>query len=240
MQSIRDFTRSAGFIFSGTVMKTGDSTVPDIPPGDNVAVVRIDRPLRVNPVLGDLSGKLITVAMATPGSLQPGQKAVFFTNSWVHGRGIAVREVSHVNISEEDAVAATVTQLPEMHLQERLQSAKLVVNAEVTRIRPVERTTFERNAALWEAADLKIEQVLRGKAGKSTVVYFPTSDHPMWARAPRFQQGQRGIFILHAPDRNASPSEGSLGKDSLVALDSADYQPESHRQEVEKLLGKND
>src|SRR5262249_37941842 len=153
--------------------------------------VRVDRGLRVDPVLGDLRGKMITVAAAAPESLRVGQKAVFFTNSWIHGRGIAVREVEHMDVGEENMVAAAVSQLPQIHLHERLQSAAMVVEAEVVRIGPVERTSLERNAALWKAAELKVEKVLRGKPLKSTVVYFPTSDHPMWARAPRFKEGQQ-------------------------------------------------
>jgi hypothetical protein len=232
-----ELTLSAGLIFSGTVVERGTSTVPALPPSQKLIVVRVDRPLRVDPVLGDLRGKLITVAAIAPETLSPGERAVFFTNSWIHGRGIAVREVEHMDIREEDQVASTVSQLPEVHLRDRLRSAELVVDAKVTRISSVERTTFERNAALWAAAELKVEAVLRGTARESTVVYFPTSDHPVWARAPRFTERQRGIFILRAPSRNATPSEAALEADSFVALDPADFQPESQLAEVEKLLG---
>jgi len=237
MPSVLDLTRSAGLIFSGTVIKIGDSTVPDVPSRENLAVVRVDRALRADPVLGDLRGKMITVAALAAEDLSPGQRAVFFTNSWIHGRGIAVREVAHWDVQEEDNVALTIAQLPQIHLQERLQSAESVVEAEVVRISTVERTSFDRNAALWAAAELKVERVLRGEQRQSTVVYFPTSDHPLWARAPHFKECQQGIFILHAPNRNATPSEATLGTDSLVALDPADFQPESQLQEVEKLLG---
>jgi len=237
MPSILDMTLSASLIFSGTVVNRGTSTVPILPPNEKLVVVRVDRALRADPVLGDLQGKMITVAAAAPESVSIGQRAVFFTNSWIHGRGIAVRELEHLDIREEDGVAAAVAQLPQVHLQERLQSAELVADAEVVSVSPVERASFERNAALWAAAKLKVEGVLRGSPHKSTVVYFPTSDHPLWVRAPRFKERQRGIFILHAPSRNATPSEATLGADSLVALDPADFQPESQLHEIEKLLG---
>ena len=221
---------------SGTVVERGTSTVPDVPPNEQLVVVRVDRALRVDPVLGDLRSKMVTVATKAAESLRLGQKAVFFTISLVDGRGIAVRELEHMDIQEEDSVAAAVARLPQLHLSDRLQRSALVVDAEVTGISPVERTSFERNAANWAAAELKVLRVLHGSPVKSTVVYFPTSNHPLWARAPRFTERQRGIFILHAPSRSATPSEATLGADNLLALDPADFQPESQRQEVQRLL----
>jgi hypothetical protein len=233
---LEDLVRSSGLIFTGTVVQRGTSTVPTLKPSENLVVVRVDRGLRVDSVLGDLRGKMITVAPRVPESLSVGQKAVFFTNSWIHGQGIAAREMEHVDVGEENSVAAAVSQLPMAYLRERLQSSSLVVEAEVVHIGSVERTTFERNVALWRTAELRIEKVLSGKPSKSTVVYFPTSDHPMWARAPRFKERQRGVFMLHAPSHGASPSEAALPTGSLVALDPADFQPESQLHEVEKLL----
>jgi hypothetical protein len=234
--SVEELVHVSSLIFTGVVVERGTSTVPAVQPNVNLVVVRLERALRVDPVLGDLYGKMITVAAIVPETLSPGRKAVFFTNSWIHGRGIAVREVGHVDISEEEVVAAAVAQLPQIHLSERLQNAKLVVNAEVMRISPVERKSFERNAALWAAAELKVDKVLKGKPSDSTMVYFPTSDHPLWARAPHFKERQRGIFILHTPSRDATPSEESLQTGSLVALDHADFQSESKLADVKKLL----
>jgi hypothetical protein len=236
MPSIPELARSASLIFSGTVIERGTSTVPAVPPNEKLVVVRVDRGLRVDPVLGDLRGRMITVAANAPESLSPGQKAVFFTNSWIHGRGIAVREVEHVDAGEEDGVVTAVAGLPEIHLSERLRNAELVLDAQVIRISPVERISLERNYAVWAAAHLRVERVLRGRPRESTVVYFPTANRPPWTHAPRFKEQQRGIFILHAPSRSATRSEAALATGSLVALDPADFQPASRVSDVEKLL----
>jgi hypothetical protein len=236
MKSIVELTRSSGFIFSGTVVERGSSKVPVVLAAENLVVVRLDRALRVNPVLGDLNGKLITVAAADPQSLKVGQKAVFFANSWVHGGGIAVRESDHVDVQEEDRVAAAVIELPKTYLMDRLKSAKLVVHAEVARISAVDKRSNERNVALWAAAELRVQKELLGQAPKSTVVFFPTAQWPPWTSAPRFKQGQRGIFILHAPAQDRTLSETTLEAGSLTALDPADFQPESEMQGIEQLL----
>ena len=101
--------------------------------------MRLERGLRVSPVLGDLSGKVITVAVKAPELFTAGQKAVFFTNSWVHGKGIAVREVDHPDVGNEDEVAKAVEQLPQLYLMDRLKSADLVVEAEVEQISAVKQ-----------------------------------------------------------------------------------------------------
>jgi hypothetical protein len=232
----QQLVRTSSMIFTGTVVERGTSSVPDVQPSDRLVVVRLDRGLRIDPVLGDLHGKMITVAATAPESLSPGQKAVFFTNSWVHGRGIAVREVEHVDINKEGDVAAALAQLPDLYLFERLQKAELIVDAEVAHISEVEKRGPERKAALWAGAELRVHKVLRGQGRARTVVYFPTADWPPWTKAPRFKEGQRGIFILHAPSRNATLSEARLEAGSLVALDPADFQPESQLPLVQKLL----
>ena len=233
---VEELVNASGLIFAGTVVERGASTVPAVSPNDSLLVVRLDRGLRIDPRLGDLTGKAITVRASTPESLQPGQAAVFFTNSWVHGRGIAVREVAHVDIAEESDVAAAVDAVPTRHLRDLLQAADLVASARVTSVTSVEPASGERNSAAWAAATLKIDTVLRGEPAASAIVYFPTSDHPLWARAPRFKTRQHGIFLLYAPRRDRTLSEASLESSGFIALDPADFQPESRLAEVKKLL----
>ena len=227
--------RSSGLIFTGTVLDRGRSTLPSLRDRDDLVTVRVDRGLRVDPVLGDLSGKTITVATPAPGTLQVGQEAVFFTNSWIHGQGIAAREVRHADMRETDDVAAAVGRLPDFDLLDRLLTAELVVHARVQTVTRLPRTTFERNAAFWAVAELDVDRVLRGQPRARTEVYFPTAVGPPWTNAPRFEEGQTGIFLLRPPP-GRNPSERSLPPGSLVALDPDDFQPDSRLPEVERLL----
>jgi hypothetical protein len=236
MPSVAELARSSSLIFSGTVVERGTSSVPTLPPNDNLVVARVDRALRVDPVLGDLRGKLITVVATVPENLSVGQQAVFFTNSWIHGRGIAVREVAHLDPSQADAAAQAVAKLPEEHLVERLRSAELVVQAEVTNIGPPDKVSRDRKAAWWARAELKIQKVLRGAPGDTAVVYFATADWPPWTYALRLKTGQRGVFILHARSETATRSEAALKAGTLVAVDPADFQPESQLEPMQNLL----
>ncbi|HBB95347.1 MAG TPA: hypothetical protein DC054_08135 [Blastocatellia bacterium] len=234
--SILNLTRSAGLIFSGTVVKLGESTVPSVAPRDDLVVIKVDRGLRVDPVLGDLRGRMITMATSSPGSLSPGERAVFFTRSWIHGGGIAVIEVAHLDLQAEDEVASAVDLLPDMHLTDRLLSADLVVVGEVTEVEQLPRMTYERDAALWAAAHLRVDRVLLGEPRDPVIVHFPTSVGPPWFKAPRFKVGQRGVFVLHERSSDGTWSEKSLEAGSLTALDPSDFLPEEKLPQVEKVM----
>jgi hypothetical protein len=234
--SIADWAHQAALIFSGTVVQIAASTVPVLPPANNLVVVHIDRGLRVDPVLGDLSGKAITLAAVSPKTLHVGQQAIFFANSWIHGKGIAAREVQHVDIDQVQDVVSAIAALPEVHLMNRLRSAELVVAAQVARIGPERIASRDRNAVRWAPAELNVQRVLDGQPRQPTIVYFPTTRQPLWRNAPRFAEGQNGVFILHTPARTALPSLAILGPGSLVALDPDDFQPESRLSDIENLV----
>lgn len=235
---VQKLVSDSSLIFSGTVIELGASSVANLPPRDNFAVVSVDNPLRFDPALGDLRRRKITVALLKRGELQPDEKAVFFTLDWIQGGGIAVREVAHLPARQEDAVAAEVERLPERHLAERLASAMLVVMAEVSEIKPTPFDIRSRDAPQWATARFRNLEALKGQPIENMVALFPTSGRPMWARSPRLKRRQRGIFLLHRPPD--WPPLPDLGPTIISAvytlLDQADVQPESQRPLIEKLL----
>ena len=207
---LEELVRSSRLIFVGTVLERGTSTVAIVAPREDLVMVRLDRALRANPVLGDLRGKTITVATPAPQALAVGQSAVFFTNSWIHGQGIAVREVAHWDSQEEGRVAAAISAMPQLHLMERLESAELVVVAEVAQVRQVQSEGYGRKAFAWLAADIQIERTLRGAPRDTAVVYFPAANKGWSRNAPRFTEHQRGIFLLRPKSSVPSSSLASL------------------------------
>jgi hypothetical protein len=120
-------------------------------------------------------------------------------------------------------------------LTERLADAALIVVAEVMRVKPTPFDIRWRNAPQWAAASLRIVGVLRDQPRQNATVLFPTSERPMWARAPRLEEGQRAIFLLRRPPDWAALSDP--GEEVFTVLDPADVQPESQRALLERLLG---
>jgi len=234
---IQELVRESSLIFSGTVVALSVSTVANLAPRDNFAAVRIDRPLRSDPALGDLRGRLVTVELLSPGELEPEEKATFFALDWILGGGIAVHEVAHLDVHQEDSVAAEVARLPERHLVDRLADAGLVVVAEVTGLKPTPFVISWRDAPQWAVASLRIVRVLRGESTQSATVLFPTSERPTWGSAPRLTKGERAIFLLHRPGDGPPLPDGYDPSQTFIALDPADVQPESERQQIERLIG---
>src|SRR5262249_34858339 len=124
--SIEELTRSSSLVFAGTVLDVGASNLRALRAQENLVLVRVNRALRVDPALGDLRRRSVTLETQTADRLQPGEQAVFFTQSWIHGEEIAVREVARVDVGRADEVAAVAARLPELHLVDRLADAAVV------------------------------------------------------------------------------------------------------------------
>ncbi len=169
MQSLSDLVQSSTFIFSGTVLERGASSVPFVPPNEKLITARLDKSLRTDPMLGDLRGQTITVEVGGSEQFTAGQKVLFFANSWVHGRGIAVREVAHLDPTQADRVAAAVAELPQRHLLDRLQDAEAVVDAKITSIDPP-GFTLDQHDGLWAAAQITVSATLKGSAPRQVLL----------------------------------------------------------------------
>jgi hypothetical protein len=235
MQSISDLVQSSTFIFSGTVLELGASSVPSVSPNEKLITARLDKSLRTDPVLGNLTGKTITVAVGSTESFSPGQQVVFFANSWVHGRGIAVREVAHLDTEQADRVAAAVAELPQRHLLDRLQDAEVVADATITNIDPP-GFTLDQHDGLWATAHLAVNDTLKGSVPSPAVFYFATAEWPPWNQMPRFKKGQAGVFLLHFPPPDTVKESGTLPAGSLIATDAADFQEKSQAGRIKQLL----
>jgi len=235
--SIEELTRSCSFVFVGTVLDLGASNLRALRARENLALVRVNRALRVDPVLGDLRGRSVTLETQTADRLQRGEQAVFFAQSWIHGEEIAVREVARVDVGRADEVAAVVARLPELHLVDRLADAAAVALAVVERTRRIPNLPRERRAPHWAEASLQVEDTLKGDASAVRLL-FPTSGSHHWYHAPRFRGRQRGVFLLHAGDPRATPWLADYGLEGniVTALDPADVQPESEAPHIRALL----
>ena len=242
---IAGLVRRSSFIFAGTVASVGQSSLRALPAQPGLAVARFDRGFRVDPVLGKLDGRPITVRTAAneaaAGTLRPGQRFIFFTTAWVHAEHIAVAELGRLPADgkTEEEVDQAVAALPEQHLAERVQHAVLIVHgvvASIARAPDVPRTGSEHDP-FWMRAVIEVSEVLKGEAGKPTarsraqvVLLFPGSQDRAFRNAPRPHEKQEAIFLLHA-------GAGVLPPEARIAPDPADIQPPRARTTIRRLIG---
>ncbi len=196
--------------------------------------VRVDQGFRVAPVLGDLNGTLITVLLTSVDELKVGDQAIFLTSSWIHGKSIATRELAHLDATPtiEKTVTDAIALLPELQLQERIAGAELVVLGEVESITPMVGTQepVSRHSPQWMVANIRVESVKKGTLDADHLrLVFPSSRDHMWVQAPKFKEGQQGIFFLHRGETPAAP------RDAFTALERMDYQPREMLPNIEKF-----
>jgi hypothetical protein len=241
----------AKFVFQGTVQKVKAATLKEIPVSDQTTVVRVDRLVQSPEALSDYAGHTITVQLAPGEKVTPGASYVFFTNGWIFGDSLAVRSVGHEDATPP-AVAALashpddpVASLGTREALAQAAQADLIVTGRVSAVRLAEgeakaravgagsgRTTerISEHAPLWQEAVIDVDGVHKGKHGsKKVIVRFPSSTDARWHKAPKFQTGQEGIFMLHqnqAPaPKSAALAAGAPGPEEYTALDPADVQP---------------
>ncbi|HEY5090609.1 MAG TPA: hypothetical protein VIK30_11610 [Polyangia bacterium] len=244
--AILELVQRSTFIFTGEIASPGHSSLRVLPPGPGLAVVRFDRGFRVNPVLGKLDGRPITVQLSGGGAgtnaVREGQRMVFFASAWVHGEQIAVKELARLPADRktEREVESAVAALPELHLSGRIATAVTIVHGTVTEIAratDIPRTPSEHDPN-WMRALIEPREILKGQLGgasgrarrSTAALLFPGSRDIAFRDAPRPSLGQTAVFLLHE-------ASGAVAKVGLVAPDPADIQPPRALPTVRRLLG---
>lgn len=240
ISDIEELVVHSTFIFTGTVELPASSAVKVLPPRPGLAVVRLESALRVDPVLGNLSGKPITVLLADGAAVRSRDRYVFFAESWVHAENIAVREFARLPDTEqtEQQVRTIVANLPLIHLQERVASATAIVSGTVTRVERASdiREPITEHAAKWMRAFIVGKQVLKAQAaaeGKEFAVFFPSSHDRAWRGWPPLKEGESAIFLIHV----LAPPPLRLPAGALLLPDPADVQPQNKLSTIRKMLG---
>ena len=204
----------ATLVFEGTVRRLNDSTLASVQPDRLMAVVRVDRVLRVPEALNGIVGSEITVRLARP--IAAGATTVFSTIGWLYGESLAVSELDRepavplAGVTAEQQLAAAWTSAT----SERLASAAHIVLGDVQGLQPHPQARPRRSEhdPDWWLADVRVEQVLKGKRTRTVGVTFSNSSDALWVYAPKLLPSQKSILVLH---RNG---EGVPGRASRAVL----------------------
>jgi len=235
-----EVVRQATFVFIGTVEKKRASTMDEVRATASTAIVRVDRILEPAQVPADLAGSRITLQLADADSIQQGAAATFYTRGWLVGDSIAVIEIAHRDYSGEadlaDAqVKATRQKIADEALAGEIRSAESVVMGRVIQVKPAGIPELPtEHTPNWLRAQIAVESVLKGPSTRKTVsLLFPGSPDPAWGGAPKFQEGQEGIWLLH---RGQVVLPGL--DNEFTALKALDFQSGRERERVRGLAAK--
>jgi hypothetical protein len=255
------------FIFQGTIQEVKQATMKQVPVDDRTAVVNVDQVLEAPRSLAGFAGHRITVQLAGAQKVQSGQQFIFHTHGWIFGDSVAVRSAKQEPLKQTKAHAALLSRGgdPVVHKQDRqteqrFDSADVVVSGKVTTVRLTSETIGQSKLAgptkpisehspHWREAVVDIHDLHKGKhAGQSVVIRFPASIDVRWYRAPKFQPGQQGFFMLHktelkkdAPPPAAAKAAGAKKAkpatlEAFTALHPMDFQPYSDPGGIRKVI----
>ena len=250
--------KQSSIVFSGTVSQLAATSFAGVPQSQNTIVVRVDSVLKKPPAVSLKKGDNVTVELKDPSAFQQGTQATFYTEGWIFGAGVAVKELGHeLNTAGgapatgaaagETALAQIQKQVSDQDLQNRIASSELVV---IGRVTDVHRWTIPKSAAAryhtsehsadWHEAVLQINSILKGAKPKKNkmVVRFPLSRDVAWVNSPKFQKQQQGIFFLKRDQVSGDPtaSLGGYQVDVYTCLKPGDWLPMSEEARVRSLL----
>lgn len=238
----REFDRlvRSPFIFSGTVERTSAATLPMVPVDGATAVVRVERVFRWPQVVGDQTGRTITIQLRKP-DVKRGAQALFFATGWLYGESLAVTEEGRISTDDTDKIAdqleSAELRADEGELLERLAAASLVVVGKVVRVAPPPepgRVGESEHEPGWFVAELEVESVEKGRhpANEPVQLAFPTSDDVQWYWRPKPQPGEEGVWLLHREELPGLPPG------TFTALDPRDFQRRDQLEHVRSLVAR--
>jgi hypothetical protein len=241
----------ASIVFSGTVSQLAATSFADVPKSAQTIVVSVDAILKKPVAVSLKKGDSVTVEVKDASAFQEGTHATFYTDGWIFGSGVAVKELGHV--LGEAAPAAGVSahgqdQLSDQELKDRMNASDFVVIGRVTDVRRWNAPKTKSGSPLrvtehdpdWHEAVVEIQSVLKGGQvkGNRVVVRFPNQNDVAWVRSPRFMKNQRGIFCLNR-DKGTGATTTKLGSQDVyvyTCLGHGDALPLAEEARVRALL----
>jgi hypothetical protein len=248
--------KQSSIIFAGTVSQLEATSFAGVPKSTQTIVVRVDSVLKKPAAVSLKKGDNVTVELKDPSAFQQGMQATFYTEGWIFGSGVAVKELGHefgpgssktskTAAADEKAYQQSPDQISDQELQNRLNAADFVVIGRVTDVhrwnRPKSATTrVSEHDPDWHEAVVEVQSVLKGGQvkGNKIVVRFPGRNDVAWTRSPKFQKNQQGIFCLNRDQTSGVATEKVGGHQVAVytCLGHGDSLPLSDAPRVRALL----
>jgi len=249
--------KQSSIVFVGTVSQVAATSFTGVPKSAQTIVVRVDSVLKKPQAISLKKGDNVTVDVKDPAAFHEGTQATFYTEGWIFGSGVAVKELGHdippsggtsaAAETGEKTVGQVQSEISDQDLQRLLATCDYVVIGRITDVHAwvipksaAPRYRTSEHSANWHEAVLQVQSVLKGPKLKRNkmIVRFPESRDVAWASAPKFEPGQQGIFILKKDQVSGAPtaSSGGYKGDVYTCLKPGDWLPMTEEARVRSLL----
>jgi hypothetical protein len=247
--------RKSSIVFFGTVSQLAATSFADVPKSAQTIVVHVDTILKKPAAVSLKKGDSVTVEVKDASGFQEGTQATFFTDGWIFGSGVAVKELGHVQGLAGEPVQGLggkaqglpAEQLNDQELRDRMKASDFVVVGLVTDVRKWNAPKAKYGAPSrvtehdpdWHEAVVKVQSVLKGGKvnGNKVIVRFPQRNDVAWVNSPKFAKNQKGIFCLNRDQSTTSTtSMGGQQVTVYTCLGHGDALPMSEEARVRALL----
>jgi len=220
------------FIFKGTVKVLHTSTINAKEP-ESLGVVNVTDIIKSPESMSNLKGKDITVRFNNVTNVSTGDEIILFSNPYVLGSEVAVAEVGSMKPDESKYSVANLAANAEDamkhnqddQLKERLAKSELVISGKITAVNvlKLEHKFESEHDPVWTEATIQVGETMKGKADKTITFVFPASTDVAWYRAPKFKQGDEGVFLLRKGQSKAELRQ------RYVIIDKEDFYADKER-----------
>src|SRR5690349_18023717 len=132
----------ASIVFSGTVSQLAATSFADVPKSAQTIVVRVDAILKKPAAVSLKRGDSVTVDAKDASAFQEGTRATFYTDGWIFGSGVAVKELGHElgaaaaeSVPSSEMKTHSPEQISDQELMDRMKVSDYVVVGRVTDVR---------------------------------------------------------------------------------------------------------
>lgn len=235
--------KNSDYIFSGSLVSLRGSTLPTVVGEDAGSIVKVHDVIYSAGYFDPQKGKEITVILSDElkkkaRSAEGGEKTVqtYYARTWLFGSSLAViaNDVVPGDGTQQmkEGITNYAAQKLSDTLRQRVKTAELVVQGKIDAIRdtPASKRDSEHDP-IWKMGTLRVTSVLKGSKSVTTIdIVFAGSDDVQWRLAPKFEEGQEGIFLLRREDKNANAPEG------FVITHPLDFQPIVRKKEISRMI----
>lgn len=244
----------SSIIFSGTVSQLAATSFADVPKSAQTIVVRVDSVEKKPAAVSLRKGDSVTVEVKDPSAFQQGTHARFYTDGWIFGSGVAVKELGHDAGAGSEPVSVASAAKPsgqendaisDQELMERMKASDVVVVGRVTDVHKWNSPKPKSGAPSrvtehdpdWHEAVVEVQSVLKGGRvkGNRVIVRFPNRNDVAWVSSPKFGKNQRAIFCLNRDQTSGAPKT-TQGANVYTCLGHGDALPISEEARVRSLL----
>jgi len=251
-----ELMKHSSLIFIGTVSQMKAVSFPQVPVSDNTAVVKVEVVLQKPPAVSIKNGQEVTVRLKDPSLFRGETRAIFYTDGWILGDGVALKEVGHkiipgirsleVDEQTKKSFSEAKKQLTDEKLLAQIESSDIVAFGKVISIRPSavaaqERKFITEHDPDWQSAVIKVQEGIKGvKNGEEIIVRFPGSEDVAFFGIPKFEVNQERMVLLKKDKVTGLPKALVAGVqvETYVVEKPFDVLPKEARERVLQIIRK--